>query len=318
MKHNVNITGTATMGIMNQRALLIVTVLLAVLAASVAVLAYNQSSQIATLEEKRSSLATENVDLSQKKAALTSEKDALANEKAKLVENISRLQDELTKVTNQANNLKQSLSKLESESADLKSNLASRDTTISSLRKDLTDAQNKITELNKQISGYLAQIASMNTPLDKRHSNATLLATQNCAQCHSQVVELALKNQSNSYHNTHFNNPLLNFTCTDCHKSVDITAKNNLTKVVDIPTCKGCHTTFPTKVWMGQTSAPSQFAMQFSDCTRCHDNWKETMAKAKYVNLDKVKASDCTTCHLKNAIFPNQRMPVDVPCNKCH
>ncbi len=304
---------------MNQRALLIATVLLAVLAASIALFAYNQSNQIATLEENRSTLASENADLSQKKAALTSQNDALTNEKAKLVDNVSRLQAQLTQVTDQANTLKQNLSKLESDNTDLKSNLASRETTISSLKKDLADAQNKITDLNKQISSYLAQIASMNTPLDQRHLNATLLATQNCSQCHSQVVDLALKNQSNSYHNTHFNNPLLNFTCTDCHKSVDITAKTgNLTKIVDISTCKECHTKFPVKSWMGQTSTPEDFALQFSDCTRCHDNWKDNMANAKFVNLDKVKASDCTTCHLKNAIFPTERMPVDVPCSKCH
>ncbi len=304
---------------MNQRALLIATVLLAVLAAATALFAYNQSSQITTLEEKRSSLVTENADLSQKKAALTSEKDVLSNEKAKLVENVSRLQEQITQVTNQASSLKQNLSKLESENTDLKSNLARRDTALVSLRKDLADAENKITELNKQISSYLAQIASMNTPLDKRHLNATLLATQNCSQCHSQVVDLALKNQSNSYHNTHFNNPLLNFTCTDCHKSVDITAETgNLTKVVDIPTCKQCHTKFPVKAWMGRTSTPEDFALQFSDCTRCHNDWKDTMANAKYVNLDKVKVADCTTCHLNNAIFPSERMPVDISCNKCH
>lgn len=297
---------------MNQRALLIATVLLAVLAASIALFAYNQSSQITSLEEKRSSLATENADLSQKK-------DALTNEKAKLVANVSRLKEQLTQVTNQANSLKQNLSKLESDNSELKSSLASRETTISSLRKDLTDTQNKITDLNKQISSYLAQIASMNTPLDKRHLNATLLATQNCSQCHSQVVDLSLKNQSNSYHNTHFNNPLLNFTCTDCHKSVDITAETgNLTKVVDIPTCKQCHTKFPVKAWMGRTSTPEDFALQFSDCTRCHDDWKDTMANAKYVNLDKVTVADCTTCHLNNAIFPSERMPVDISCNKCH
>jgi peptidoglycan hydrolase CwlO-like protein len=304
---------------MNQRALLIATVLLAVIAASIGLLAYNQSSQIVTLESKRSELATENADLSQKTATLTSEKDTLTNEKAQLIENVSNLQEQLVQASAHADSLMQNLSKLESENTDLKNSLASSETMISSLKKDLADAKNNITQLNKQISNYLTQIISMNTPIDERHLNATLLAQQNCSQCHSQVVELALTNQSNRYHNLHFNNPLLNFTCTDCHKSVDISANtSDLAKIVDIPTCKECHTTFPPKVWMGQTSTPEQFALQFSDCTRCHSDWTETMAKATFVNLDKVTEADCTTCHLKNAIFPTERMPVDIPCNKCH
>ncbi len=297
---------------MNQRALLITTIVLAVLAASIGLLAYNQSSQIATLEEKRSTLETENADLSQKKAAL-------ASEKANLLANVSTLQEQLLQATNQANSLKQNISRLESDNTFLKSSLTSRESTITSLRKDLADAEGKITQLNKQISNYLAQIASMNAPIDQRHLNATLLAQQNCSQCHSQVRELALKNQSNNYHNLHFNNQLLNFTCTDCHRSVDI--KSNTTdvaKIVDVPTCKQCHTTFPVKVWMGRTSTPDQFAMQFSDCTRCHDNWKELKVDAKYVNLDKVTESDCATCHLKKALFSTERMPVDIGCNKCH
>jgi peptidoglycan hydrolase CwlO-like protein/ribosomal protein L31 len=304
---------------MNQRTLLASVALLVILAAALSVFAYNQSNQIVNLDNDLSDAETQN-------AILAGEKSDLANEKAALIANVSSLQQQIAETGGRIDTLTQQIDEMKAESADLEStnddlrgNVERQQATITSLRNELNDAQSEISDLNDQINGYLAQIAAMNAPIDERHLNSTLLAQQDCSQCHGEVAELASRNESNSYHNTHFNNPLLNFECTDCHKSVGISSTSeNITSLVDIKICEECHTTFPTKVYMSQVTPPDRFALLFPDCIRCHDDWQDDMEDASFVALDKVTVSDCTTCHLNNALFPNPPRQIEIPCNFCH
>lgn len=289
----------------SNRGLLVVVVLLVVLGAALGVLAYNQSNEIGSLTDERSTLE--------------SEKAGLIEEKATLLKKVSGLEAEIAETRAQIETLKQQLKAMESDNLQLNDDLKNKDETIASLRSEMKDARQKISDLNEQIKGYLEQIAALSQPIDQSHLNSSLLARLDCKQCHA-VAARAVKNESNRYHNIHLNNPLLNFQCSDCHRSVDVSsASENLTRLVDIETCKKCHTTFPVKTWMGRTSKPEDFATLFPNCVDCHKDWKEKMEKeAPYVALENVTPKDCTTCHLDNPLFPTEKKAVEINCRFCH
>lgn len=187
----------------------------------------------------------------------------------------------------------------------------------------LTETTSSTVSITQTTTATVTSIRIMNeSENNQRHLDPLLMATQNCSECHTQVVEQALAGESNSYHNTHFNNDLLNFNCADCHKTVDIVSEiEDLNRVIDNATCAKCHSTIPVKTWMTYTDEPEVFAQQFSNCVGCHENWETKMDDATFVNLEVIENSDCRTCHIDNADktpFAIERDPVTIQCRFCH
>jgi chaperonin cofactor prefoldin len=279
-----------------KRSLLVIITVFIVFATLLSVLAYNQSSEMYTLTNKKSELEVERADL---------------------IGKVSTLEKELVETTAEVAVIESRLKDMDSANLQLKDDIERRDGMISALEKEMADAMTRISNLSGTIQEHLEQIRELTLPMDQRHLNSSLLAQQVCAQCHGPVVAQAGRGESNKYHNAMLINRLLNFECTDCHKSVDIFSRSeNLTRVVDVETCKKCHTAFPEKIWM-ITSPPEDFARSFPDCVDCHD-WRVEMADAMNVNLDIITEEDCTTCHLDNALFPTEKKTVTIPCKTCH
>ncbi len=262
-------------------------------------------------------------------------KSELEEERADLIGKTSSLEKELVEIMMEATAMEKRLEDLISSNVQQKDEIELRDEEIAALQMELKeieireeeiatlqmelkDARIQISNLNGQIAEYVKQIAAMSLPIDQRHLNTSLFAQQDCTQCHGPVAAQAANNESNTYHNTHLNNRLLDFECANCHKSVDISSSSeDLTRVVDVDTCKKCHTPFPVKSYMQYTAEPEMFARMFPSCTSCHTDWKEVMADASFVNLENVTREDCKTCHLENKIFENERS-VTIACSKCH
>lgn len=281
-----------------KQGLIIISAILIVATASLAFLVYNQSSEITTLTDAKSELETD---------------------KAGIIGKVSELEEDIVETMALVATLEKQLTDAESANLQLKDDIRNRDETIAALQKELADVRTEISNLNDQIEELLKQIEVSPVPVEQLHLNASLLALQDCSQCHGPVAEQAVRGESNEKHNIHLNNILLNFGCTDCHKSVDIlSSSENLTRIVDIETCKKCHTTFPDKLWMENRDSAEQFALIFPSCVGCHEDWRKDMADASYVNFDNITAQDCTVCHLKNALFPTEKKPVTIPCVKCH
>lgn len=189
---------------------------------------------------------------------------------------------------------------------------------LAALQYELDAANKESAELISQIQNLLKQIETLSLSNEQRHLDSSLMATIDCSGCHSEIIELALAGESNSYHNIHLNNILLNFNCTDCHKSVNIlSTSTDITRVIDIGICVLCHSSFPDHVSPHVMSTKEQFARWFS-CESCHDKWKEKMKEATFVNLEIITNDDCTTCHLNNMKFVFKQLPITIPCAKCH
>ncbi|MEE9586017.1 MAG: hypothetical protein V3W09_03860, partial [Nitrososphaerales archaeon] len=265
-----------------KRGLIIISAILIVASASLAFLVYNQSSEITTLTDAKSELESD-------KANIIGKISELEEDIVEIRTLVNTLEEELADAKSSNQELKDEIGGVESDKLQLEADIKNRELRIVALEKELADAKTEISDLNDLIIEYLGQITDLSVPIDQRHLNQTIFATQDCSQCHGPVAEQAVRGESNEKHNIHLNNILLNFGCTDCHKSVDIlSSSENLTRIVDIDTCKGCHTTFPTKIWMGYPTPPEAFALQFSDCIQCHDDWREEMAEASYVNIDSI------------------------------
>ena len=148
------------------------------------------------------------------------------------------------------------------------------------------------------------------------------MATLNCEECHTKVTEQAFAEESNIYHNAMLNNNLLNFSCADCHKSVDILSESeDLSRVIDNATCVKCHTAFPDKQWMQSISNAKSFAKLFPDCQECHGDWKSRMDDATFVNIENIDVntnSDCRTCHVDNVLFDVEKERITLSCGNCH
>ena len=264
--------------------LLILSIILIIGIAAVSIFTYSQSTEISILSEQKTNLESYRADLMSQVVELQADLAEISEKNQQLIQDIS-----------------------------------SREESIITLEAELAEAKTQISELSKQIDELLIQIENLATPIDQRHIDPLILATQNCAQCHTQVVEQALAGESNSYHNTHFNNNLLNFNCIDCHKSVDIQSESEgLSRVIDNATCKLCHTTFPDKLWMDDTDDAKSFALRFPNCVVCHENWERQMKDVTFVNLEVITNSDCRTCHVDNAFFVIEKNPITIACTKCH
>lgn len=301
-----------------RQGLIIISAILIVATASLAFLVYNQSSEITTLTDAKSELETDKMKLELGKADIIGKVSELEEDIIEIRTLVTTLEEELADAKSSNQELKDEIGGVESDKLQLEVDIKNREFRIVALEKELADAKTEISDLNDLIVEYLRQITDLSMPIDQRHLNQTIFAIQDCSQCHGPVAEQAVRGESNEKHNIHLNNILLNFGCTDCHKSVDIlSSSENLTRIVDIDTCKGCHTTFPTKIWMGNPSPPEAFALQFP-CEQCHDDWRKEMAEASYVNLDIITDKDCKTCHLDNVLFPTERKPFEINCVFCH
>ena len=185
----------------------------------------------------------------------------------------------------------------------------------------LTETTSSTVSITQTTTATVTNIRIINeTENNQRHIDPMIMASQNCSECHIQVIDQALAGESNSYHNTHLNNNLLNFNCIDCHKSVDILSESeDLSRVIDNATCVKCHTTFPDKIWMTTFRANAKsFSLQWSNCVGCHDNWESQMEDATFVNLEVITNSDCRTCHVDNVLFPVEKGPITIECHYCH
>jgi len=137
-----------------------------------------------------------------------------------------------------------------------------------------------------------AGIALAATNLVDIHKNAKANATK-CVSCHSNVLKQKSSDPKvKAFHPLHLESPLLKLQCVNCHVSVDLREESGakLRKQVDPGFCNSCHGPWPS----GKTKTD---AMKKMDCTLCHRDWKTKMAKASYVNLEKVTKSDCLGCH---------------------
>lgn len=198
--------------------------------------------------------------------------------------------------------------------------ISKRDQSLAILQSISDETNKESIELISQIQFLLKQIETLSLSNDQRHSDPSIMSAIDCSGCHSEIMGLALAGESNIYHNTHLNNILLNFNCVDCHKSVDIlSTSTDITRVIDIGICALCHSSFPVHKYTHFMDSPKeQFARQYSNCDRCHDKWKNIMKGATFVNLEIITNEDCTTCHLNNMRFVDNKAPIEIPCAKCH
>ena len=315
---------------MDKKWILSIVVIIAIFA-SVLLLFYNQSSELAAISEKKTILEKSQSTLIDKvsilDSSLTANKTALVMLESQLLEaktSRDEIKTELSKINSELVSRDLQISALENSLAEAKvkiSSLSNSSAQISTLEKKLAEAKDKISSLTSEIANYLLQIKVMSMPISDRHLNGTILKIEKCSECHIDVESLADKGQSNRYHNIHLNQSsrLLSFKCIDCHKTVDISSNStDLGRVVDVSVCKNCHTTFPSKSYMGILNTPKDFALRFNNCLNCHDNWKSLMSKATYIKMNNIVEKDCVTCHLDKPLFSSGKPPVDIPCQKCH
>lgn len=121
------------------------------------------------------------------------------------------------------------------------------------------------------------------------HLNAASVSSEKCKGCHDVLKETSLKPDIKTSHVVHLTSGQLKFECSTCHKSVDLEEESSasLRRQVDPVFCAKCHSS------LKQTHP----AIGTIDCTSCHPNWKERMAKATYINLDELASKDCLGCH---------------------
>ena len=315
---------------MNQKKILSIIFIIAV-TVSFLILYFNQSSDLAAIIEKKTELEKSKSILIDKVSilenSLVSNKTALIKLESELLEAKTSHDETMTELSR----ISSSLASRDLQIFTLQSNLAESNAKISSLvnssakvsslEKSLAEAKDKISSLTSEIANYLLQIKVMSMPISDRHLNGTILKIEKCSECHVNVESLAAFGQSNQYHNIHLNQSsrLLSFKCIDCHKNVDILSNStDLGRVVDVSVCKNCHTTFPSKAYMGRLTTPKDFALRFYNCISCHDDWKNQMSAATYVKIDNVVEKDCVTCHLNKPLFKSEKPSVDIPCGMCH
>jgi len=275
-------------------------VVIIAVAAGLSAVILNQSGEISSMSQKISSLEAEKTDM---------------------VAKLTQLGEELTATKAEASNLTQMLKSRDAEISRLKGELTDAGSEIDSLKQKLSTADSEISKLKSDVASYLERIRILTIPIDQRHLNASNLTQADCLSCHINTLRLVEVNESNRYHNIHLNNRLLNFTCTDCHKQVNILAlQKNLTDLVDTKLCVKCHSPFPMKEAMGQWYDADLWLLSFPDCTKskCHDDWKSKMKDASFVNISAITKQDCFTCHGKHPLFGIEPKSIHLSCNVCH
>lgn len=291
-----------------REALPIITVISLIGVAALGIYVINQSTEISTLTDSNDELETSLTDLMGSASKL--ERDILETNA-----NIASLESQILELENDKMLIEEELEDEKSEKQVLSDEIASKELLMAVLQSELDDAIEVSEDLIKQIE-------SLGIPNDQRHIDPSIMASIDCSQCHSEVIGQALAGESNGYHNTHLNNILLNFDCADCHNSVDILSEStDIGRVVNTGTCALCHNALPTKLWMTFTSNPQQWIQRFPNCVSCHDDWKQSMEEATFVNMDIITNDDCTTCHLDNVReeFLVVRDPVGpINCDVCH
>ncbi|MFQ5858022.1 MAG: cytochrome c3 family protein [Anaerolineae bacterium] len=138
-------------------------------------------------------------------------------------------------------------------------------------------------------------------PLETMHIEAATLTPAWCIACHgNKADEVSLDPAYPTAHRVHLTSALLILECTTCHQSVDLLQGSaaSLRKQVDVELCATCHSPFPSVM---------QSEWQNLDCTGCHANWQERMARATLVNLDAITAQDCLKCHGGAAWYQERR-----------
>ena len=276
----------------------------------------------ATIKNLEASLSSVNSQLNATKASNSASLLQISSQMQKINDDLN---SELSKTKSSLINSGLQISVLESSLAESKAKISSLENSIAqeiaAREVSLAESKAKISSLTTQIDSILFQIKVISMPISDRHLNGTILKIQLCSECHGDVESLAATGQSNRYHNTHLNQSsrLYSFQCIDCHVSIDISSNSTeLGRVVDVSVCKNCHTTFPSKSYMGNMLTPKDFALIFNNCLNCHDNWKSLMSKATYVKMNNIVGKDCVTCHLDKPLFSSEKPPVDIPCQKCH
>jgi len=261
----------------------------------------NQSGEMSNLNQKVLSLESERIDL---------------------VAKLTQLARELVDAKANVSGLSQILKSRDADISSLRRDLAAAGSNIELLKQKSAEADSEISRLKSEVATYLERIRVLTLPVDQRHLNASRLTQADCLSCHVKTVRLAQANESNLYHNMHLNQRLLNFTCTDCHKQVDMsTVQKELSKLVDTSLCIRCHRPFPEKEAMGVIYKGDSWLKAYPDCTRsrCHDDWKSQMAKARFIKISLLTDNDCPICHApKTVLFDMKPESIRIPCSVCH
>ena len=332
--------------------LLILSVVLVIGISAVSIIYYNQINEISTLSDQKTELESSKADLMEQLVELEADLIAISGTIIDLEAQLKDLETENIKINDD-------IEKKKSENQNLIGDISSREKTIMILETELVEAKTQLSEFGEQIEQLLVEIENLesqaaipaappaseeappaseeappaseeappaseeetlaNDEVIGGHLDPLIMATLNCEECHTKVTEQAFAEESNIYHNAMLNNNLLNFSCADCHKSVDILSESeDLSRVIDNATCVKCHTAFPDKQWMQSISNAKSFANLFPDCQECHGDWKSRMDDATFVNIDVITNSDCRTCHVDNVLFDVEKERITLSCGNCH
>jgi hypothetical protein len=312
---------------------------------AVSIIYYNQINEISTLSDQKTELESSKADLMEQLVELEADLIAISGTIIDLEAQLKDLETENIKINDD-------IEKKKSENQNLIGDISSREKTIMILETELVEAKTQLSEFGEQIEQLLVEIENLesqaaipaappaseeappaseeappaseeetlaNDEVIGGHLDPLIMATLNCEECHTKVTEQAFAEESNIYHNAMLNNNLLNFSCADCHKSVDILSESeDLSRVIDNATCVKCHTAFPDKQWMQSISNAKSFANLFPDCQECHGDWKSRMDDATFVNIDVITNSDCRTCHVDNVLFDVEKERITLSCGNCH
>ena len=321
--------------------LLILSVVLVIGISAVSIIYYNQINEISTLSDQKTELESSKADLMEQLVELEAGLIAISGTIIDLEAQLKNLETENIKINDD-------IEKKKSENQKLIGDISSREETIMILEAELVEAKTQLSEFGEQIEQLLVEIEDLesqaaipatppaseeappaseeetlaNDEVIGGHLDPLIMATLNCEECHTKVTEQAFAEESNIYHNAMLNNNLLNFSCADCHKSVDILSESeDLSRVIDNATCVKCHTAFPDKQWMQSISNAKSFAKLFPDCQECHGDWKSRMDDATFVNIENIDVntnSDCRTCHVDNVLFDVEKERITLSCGNCH
>jgi hypothetical protein len=322
---------------------------------AVSIIYYNQINEISTLSDQKTELESSKADLMEQLVELEAGLIAISGTIIDLEAQLKNLETENIKINDD-------IEKKKSENQKLIGDISSREETIMILEAELVEAKTQLSEFGEQIEQLLVEIEDLesqaaipatppaseeappaseeappaseeappaseeetlaNDEVIGGHLDPLIMATLNCEECHTKVTEQAFAEESNIYHNAMLNNNLLNFSCADCHKSVDILSESeDLSRVIDNATCVKCHTAFPDKQWMQSISNAKSFAKLFPDCQECHGDWKSRMDDATFVNIENIDVntnSDCRTCHVDNVLFDVEKERITLSCGNCH
>jgi len=342
--------------------LLILSVVLVIGISAVSIIYYNQINEISTLSDQKTELESSKADLMEQLVELEAGLIAISGtiidleaqlknletENIKINDDIEKKKSENQKLIGDISSREETIMILEAELVEAKTQLSEFGEQIEQLLVEIEDLESQAAIPATPPASEEAPPASEEAPPASEeappaseeappaseeetlandeviggHLDPLIMATLNCEECHTKVTEQAFAEESNIYHNAMLNNNLLNFSCADCHKSVDILSESeDLSRVIDNATCVKCHTAFPDKQWMQSISNAKSFAKLFPDCQECHGDWKSRMDDATFVNIENIDVntnSDCRTCHVDNVLFDVEKERITLSCGNCH